>query len=220
MVRDALVEELVEHLRAQNSGRRATATDRWYERSYPYLVQDTRITKASLVRAMAAAGSWVNVIPTASPGEDSRAIAALAQSLKNLERASPRNRDRARKAVVEAARNAFGLEGDSERIVVLSKALHFLRPKLVPMIDTNVARAWKSLVRKKAFHWLGARFKTKSLIAPGHKRPMKADFIKYWEIADQLSGNGKRLSYRELDELLFRYAARPRKSAIPKSESA
>lgn len=210
------VEKLLEWLKSRKPGKERP-TDRWYKRSYRFLVQNRPVSAEVLVHTMAAAGSWVHLIPTACPGKDKKAIRRLSECLRILASgAAGRSMAGLRQDVLRAAQEAYGLKRDSEAVVVLSKALHFLRPRLVPMIDTNIARAWKSLTRKKRFKWLVARFKTRSLISA--KRPTQGDFLNYWDIAHCLTDGGRRLSYRELDEYLFSYARslpRRRKSRRP-----
>jgi hypothetical protein len=186
--------------------------DRWYSRSYPVFVAhaENRDSPEDLVRVMAYAASWVRLIPAARPTEDPGEVATLNAALRTASTAKAKNERRAYEAAIRAARKAFGLREDSASIVLLSKAMHFLRPMIAPMIDTRVGEAWSSLAREHSF--LRPRSLLSGTSGAGKQRkpiPTSSDYANYWVVARRLVNVGRTLDpqfdYRKLDLLLFRY---------------
>jgi hypothetical protein len=170
---------------------------------------------------LAFSASWVGSIPRANPPKDNRPVEILIDAFKALpktnERTSKEERKKLRADVLSTGRFALGLKADSDAIVFLSKALHFFRPTMVPLIDENVGKAWDKVVARfpnltPTSLMSGTKPKTKKGAGTERvPRPTTADYLSFWEVAADLVRVGRsrelggpRFSYRDLDLLLFR----------------
>ena len=188
-----------------------TAKDAWYERSYPVFTKRSHENDSldGLVRVMAYASSWIPGVPSADPTQNPKILdelMALLESLQHQDATSTANRMSLRRTVIAKARAALGLREGVASIVLLSKALHFFRPSLVPMIDRNVGKAWVLL-----------RAHFRSLDPRSITYPNEQNYLNYWETAWGLLQASKVqasttslpvIGYRELDVMLFNIGKR------------
>lgn len=198
--------------------------DRWYGRSYPILARSGKWkeTPSGLVQVMAYAASWVRLIPAAEPSSDQADVNALVEAFEGLDAATAASRRNKRIAVIQCAEKAFGTKADAERIVLLSKALHFFRPGLAPMIDGRVGVAWIGL--RDRFPWIKPASIMSGLDAKKQPFPTKTDYMAFWEEASELVQRARRVdpafSYRVLDQILFHFGKqldRERRRARPRA---
>ena len=208
---DKDLERLLKELRS-HPDMKPDVRDRWYSRSYPIFTKPDQSADSPehLVRVMAYAASWVRLIPAASPTEDPREVANLDAALQAASTATGNAQRSAYQAAIRAARKAFGLREDGESIVLLSKAMHFFRPSIAPMLDTRVGEAWSALAARHTS--VRPRNLLSGISGAGRQRkpiPTAGDYASYWAVAKRLVSVGQQLDshfdYRKLDLLLFAY---------------
>lgn len=200
------------------------ARGQWYDRSYSVFIAPIHDEKPcdAVVRAMAYAASWVQLIRAARPPENSQVVARLIAALDAISHPLRQYSESEYRAAVLAAREAFGVRENGESIVLLSKAMHFFRPTIAPMIDTNVGKAWAAL--RQAHGFLQPETLLSGTIGHGKKKrsvPNETDYLRYWPVAKRFAEVGKQtdpgFDFRALDRLLFNYgkdmAMRRRKSS-------
>jgi len=183
--------------------------DAWYQASYDaFLPKEHRApeTPEQFLRIVAYAYAWVPTIGTLSPAFSFPTISHAIREIAIRERQvpyNPRDVQTARRDTVQAIQAALGTKSPAS-VVVASKILHFWDRSLAPMIDRNIAKAWKRLAAdrewKDALGEMPGFSNLRISLSPG----MNA-YLKYWEFAYQLRKCSEQFDYRRLDELMFCY---------------
>jgi hypothetical protein len=90
-------------------------------------------------------------------------------------------------------------------VVIASKILHFWHAELAPMIDVNVAKAWKDLT--PASLWADVLSASgDSEVLSISESPTIEEYLSYWEFAYRLRQFPGGPTYRNLDQRLFFFA--------------
>jgi hypothetical protein len=196
------------HAAAENAAR--ANTDAWYDASYPVFTAKTtsgRITRNVFLGIVAHAYSWVASIPKTDPRPYLVRVQRSVKAVLKAEQLSLYTSDTVRNArskAIHSVRSALGIHNTAGSVVIASKVLHFFNPDLAPMVDVNVAMAWKKLDERSP-DW------RKLLSASGNSRvkkislqPRLEQYLSYWEVAYQFRKR-EGITYRDFDKLLFGY---------------
>jgi hypothetical protein len=191
--------------------RASKGQDEWYRASYAVFMPQKSgdpASPAELLKRVACAYSWVPTIARADPRTHFHEMQLAVAKVRDVERRTPYSAARVRKArkhLVRTFQRALMIDDNSDSTVIASKVMHFWHPDLAPMIDTNVAKAWKSL--KPASVWLRAlKDAGNPQLRTISSQPTLDQYLAYWEIAYKLRECGGGIDYHALDQLLFRLA--------------
>ncbi len=125
--------------------------DAWYQASYDIFMPRTNFDPASaaeFLRRVAYAYSWAPTIARADPRKNFVNVKGRIEYLRNVERRTPYQPDAVRlvrKLAISSVQRALHISDDKGAVVIVSKVLHFWDFELAPMIDANIARAWKTM---------------------------------------------------------------------------
>jgi hypothetical protein len=124
--------------------------DVWYRASYDFFMSRQNRDPAStteFLKRVAYAYSWVPTIARADPRTHFVKVQIAVEQVRDAESRIPYSIERVRKArsnLLKTVQRALMIDDDNGATVVASKVMHFWDRKLAPMIDTNIAQAWKT----------------------------------------------------------------------------
>ncbi len=156
----------------------------------------TVLEEKHLVHALAFAGSWIPGIPktqaNASTLQQRWLLTKALQAIAKRDVSCNVPSDEEMKCVIDTAVDAFRMRAKSTSVILLSKALHFLAPDLVPIMDRLVIIEVNRLIGTWA----------RPL---GPLTPTKSGFLAYWSLmASARWCTTPTYSYRHIEEILFK----------------
>jgi hypothetical protein len=207
----AVAEPLVRQIHASGKTNDLAGTDAWYQGSYSVFTASPPTEPASaeeFLRIVACAYSWVATIPDADPRPHFDSVRAAIEHVTEVEANSSNDIQKVRNArasAIQKVKDALGIASVEGSVVITSKVLHFWRPSLAPMIDVNVATAWKELADIDERWTAALQGSGNDRISTLSKLPRTEQYLSYWQLAYRLRGIAGGPSYRDLDELMFYY---------------
>lgn len=169
----------------------------WYKLSYGAFLNQPIDSKEEIIRLIAFAYSWMPTIP-----EIKADAVKWPRIIKMLKKLRSGDRDQIRELMAELTPVI------NNSVVGTSKVLHFVAPKHVPIIDSNVVRAWNEWPSRNTY---GAD-RLPSTLYRNNVRANKQLIEKYIHYSEKMNeiAKSKDVSIRDLEIILFNQGRRLR----------
>jgi len=183
-------EKLVE----KTSNVEGTKRDNWYDKSYEVFKKAAKDASyddvEDLIKLIAYAYSWMPTIPTIKTDIlDAKwpEIKVELLKLKNQKECDPKD-------LIDLL---FPIVNNS--IVGISKVLHFISPKKIPIIDSNVIRGWNK--------FFDGQYRISPHIYSNNQKKTIDEYMNYMENINTWAQNSQVKDIRKIEVLLFNYGA-------------